>query len=137
MKYSFNHAGPYVEIPALDSFLHELRAVCKRYGIGYRLVRDGDYSFLDVVPFEHCDWDMFLDDLSSYDGGVPLLDEAKTRWLAALAESNEAEEARRNEQKKRAEAEDQMRRVRREDDMKRNGVILTDGVYKLVKEENV
>ncbi len=137
MKYSFNHAGPYVEIVDLDMFLHELRKVCKMFSIGFRLAsfgKEDPYDRLVIVPFTECDWDIFTDSLSEYDHGVPFLDEAKLRWRAALEKLAEEAEQRRQTQMKKANYLADARKERQEADMRRNGIILSDGVYKLVKE---
>ena len=138
MKYSFNHAGPYVEIPELDTFLHEFRQLCKSHGIGYRLEQSsyGDSSFLRIVHFNRCDWDIFTESLSDYGAGVPFLDEAKLRWSAAVAKLEEEDEQRRLAQQRKLKDQEEMRKVRQESDLKRNGITLSDGVYRLVKDEN-
>ena len=136
MKYSFNHAGPYVEIPELDAFLHEFRQLCKKHDLGYVLEDDGDSdaSFLRPVAFNRCDWDIFTESLHLYTLGVPFLDEAKARWNAAVAALKIEEEARRLEQRRKAEDQAEQRKVRQEADLKKNGIVLSDGVYRLVKE---
>lgn len=135
MRYSFNHAGPYIDIPALDSFLHELRQVCKKYSLGYQMRHSADLgcSTLEIVHVDHCDWDMFLDCLADYEAGVPFLDEAKTRWRAALDAFNVAEAQRRAEQKAKAAQQAHERQTHQEAALKEHGLVLSDGKYKLVK----
>lgn len=138
MKYSFNHAGPYVEIPALDSFFHELRNICKKFNIGYRLEQSSDgFAFLNLVPAERCDWDMFIDNLADYESGVPFLDEAKARWQLAVTRLEAQEAVRREERKQKAAEQDHQRLMRQEAGLREHGLTLSDGKYRLVKEENL
>lgn len=135
MKYSFNHAGPYVEIGNLDRFLHELRQLCKAYGIGFQLETNEEYSArLVPVSFDHCDWDIFTDSLNEYEHGVPFLDEAKLRWRAALEKLEAEAEQRRQERLRGANYLAAARKASQEEVPKRNGIMLSDGVYKLVRD---
>lgn len=131
MKYSFNHAGPYVEISELDRFLHELRAVCKGFRTGFNLLESG----LILVPFEKCDWDIFTDCLRDYEQGVPFLDEAKLRWKIALEKLEQEEVALRAQQQQKVELQAAERLIRQEEGMRAHGIMLSDGLYRLVKEE--
>ena len=134
MKYSFNHAGPYVEIPALDSLLHELRHICKQYHVGFRMVQmPSDYSLISFVADQEFDPDMFTDGLHLYESGVPFLDEARRRWDVAVAKLAEEEAARREAQKQKLEAEAQQRIERAETALREHGITLSDGNYRLVK----
>lgn len=137
MKYSFNHAGPYVEIPELDRFLHELRRLCKTFEVGFRLKFLGDEESLEAlvfVPFAECDWDIFTDSLNEYEHGVPFLDEAKLRWRAALEKLEAEAEQRRQERLRGANYLAAARKASQEEVLKRDGIMLSDGVYKLVKD---
>ncbi|MDA8253724.1 MAG: hypothetical protein M0Z28_31735 [Rhodospirillales bacterium] len=129
MAYSFSFADePSVEIPELDAFMADLKAACEKHGVGFVLEWDNDdIKILNIVPVAAGDWAMFTDYLTYYEGGVPFLDAAKARWRTLVAERDRA---RREQAAQQSRAEI----ARQETALKAQGITLSDGHYRLVKD---
>ena len=98
--YSFGYGSTRVKCAELDRFRHELRALCERYGIGFELFDNyDDCRSLRIVSIKEADFDIFIDGLDNYTGGIPWLDEAKAEhqrlYLAESARIFEAGERKR------------------------------------------
>lgn len=128
MPYSFGTFGPHVEIPEMDAFRTELFDLCSKYGLGFSLTGSYEgWAALAITSVDLGEWDLF-ENLGDYAGGVPFLDEARQRWQALQAEERE----RAREKQRETEI---VAIQRRETTMKENGISLSDGVYRLVKDE--
>ena len=127
--YSFGYGqkADEVEIPELDVFLLALFKVCKKHGVGMR-VECSDYAGgLVLTSIDLGDWGMFTQSLDEYEGGVPFLDAAKIEWQKRKADREAANRKQRDE----LAVEN---RKRCEDKMRQDGLLLSDGRYRLVKE---
>ena len=100
--YAFTDCGPdeaKVECPQLDIFIKELKAVCKRHGIGFTL-EDTGYGYdcsvpeMVMVPFKSADFDWITNGLDEYRGGIPWLDAAKAEYIARRDGHYEEQEVR-------------------------------------------
>lgn len=128
MGYKFGWRGPEVEIPELEAFMTELRALCERYGIGFELNSYGEgCGGIVIVPFDNGDWDIFADHLEEYEGGIPFLDQAKAEYERLQEEQRQRQAQAELERNKRAQAADEER-------LRRDGIRLSDGLYRLVKD---
>jgi hypothetical protein len=129
MAYSFGYSSDEIDIPELDAFLTDMRSVCERHGIGFEWEHGWgeDGSKLLVVPFERAEWDFFFEHLDDYEGGISFLDAAKEAWNEKREKRREAEEAAQSQRHAAA-------RAAHEAALKREGVTLSDGRYRLVKD---
>lgn len=80
-KYSFGWNGRCkVECPELDAFVADIKAVCERYGAGFRVEHEEYSSKVVLCTFAEMDFDVFTANLDDYDEGVPWLDTAKAEY---------------------------------------------------------
>lgn len=137
-KYGFGYSSEdafSVEIPEMDAFIGEIKAVCAKHGVGFDLERgysdDSSTDFL-IVPYEKANFDFFTEDLDDYNGGVPWLDDAKKEWDRRRSAHYEAQRAAEAANRTRAAAAKKAQQEALEADAIRNGLILGGKKYKLV-----
>lgn len=113
------------EIPEFDAFMDDLMAVCQKHGVGF----DKKYGRMDesdsivLVPYDKARWDFFKFE----DSTVPFIQAA--RQAAEYVRDAKAREATAARAEEIAEL-----RAAREAELKANGMRLSDGVYRLVRD---
>jgi hypothetical protein len=128
-KYSFGYSyndQDSVEIPELDAFLDDLMAVFERHGAAIGVDSYSEYGKLILV--RTAERDDFTGNLDDRGAGIAWLDAAHERYKENYHRRHKAEEEASRQQRMAAVLE-------KEQQLKEGGVRLSDGVYRLVKDE--